>query len=116
LEGRVGSAMHHAGVAITITSVTDFIAFAIGASSSLPILRWFYFFLFIFLLLPFCFFPSRLAGELSFTVFFLICLSLFVAYSLFHFREYFFALRLLLLFLFLTGYPSFEGYVFITYF
>ena len=41
LEGRVSAAMHHAGVAITITSVTDFIAFAIGASSSLPILRFF---------------------------------------------------------------------------
>ena len=42
LEGRVSGAMHHAGVAITITSVTDFIAFAIGASSSLPILRFFF--------------------------------------------------------------------------
>ena len=42
LEGRVSAAMHHAGVAITITSVTDFIAFAIGASSSLPILRFFF--------------------------------------------------------------------------
>jgi hypothetical protein len=31
--------MQQAGVAITITSVTDFIAFAIGGSSSLPILR-----------------------------------------------------------------------------
>ena len=31
--------MSHAGVAITITSVTNFMAFGIGASSSLPALR-----------------------------------------------------------------------------
>ena len=39
LVERVGAMMSHAGVAITITSVTNFMAFGIGASSSLPALR-----------------------------------------------------------------------------
>jgi len=39
VEDRIGATMAHAGVAITITSVTNFIAFGIGASSSLPALR-----------------------------------------------------------------------------
>lgn len=39
IEDRIGATMAHAGVAITITSVTNFIAFGIGASSSLPALR-----------------------------------------------------------------------------
>jgi len=30
---RIGTTMRHAGVSITITSVTDFIAFAVGAST-----------------------------------------------------------------------------------
>ena len=33
LEERFGLAMKYAGVTITVTSVTDFIAFAIGAST-----------------------------------------------------------------------------------
>ena len=36
MEERVGLAMKHSGVAITITSVTDFLAFGIGTFSSLP--------------------------------------------------------------------------------
>jgi len=36
---RLGATMSHAGVAITITSITDFIAFGIGASTVLPALR-----------------------------------------------------------------------------
>ncbi|CAL4069038.1 unnamed protein product, partial [Meganyctiphanes norvegica] len=39
LPQRMGSAMRHAGVAITVTSLTDFAAFAIGASTVLPALR-----------------------------------------------------------------------------
>ena len=39
LVERVGAVMSHAGVAITITSITNFMAFGIGASSSLPALR-----------------------------------------------------------------------------
>ena len=33
LEDKFGLAMQHAGVAITITSLTDFLAFAIGATT-----------------------------------------------------------------------------------
>ncbi len=33
LEKRFGLTMKHAGVAITVTSLTDFIAFAIGATT-----------------------------------------------------------------------------------
>jgi len=36
---RMGATMSHAGVAITITSITDFIAFGIGATTILPALR-----------------------------------------------------------------------------
>lgn len=39
LQERVGLALRHAGVAITITSLTDFVAFAIGASTVLPALQ-----------------------------------------------------------------------------
>ena len=38
LEERIGLAMKHSGVAITITSVTDLLAFGIGATSVLPAL------------------------------------------------------------------------------
>lgn len=36
LQERVGLALRHAGVAITITSLSDFAAFAIGASTVSP--------------------------------------------------------------------------------
>lgn len=36
---RAGRTMRHAGVAITVTSLTDVIAFAVGASTDLPALR-----------------------------------------------------------------------------
>jgi len=39
MEERLSAALSHAGVAITITSVTDFIAFGVGATTSLPALR-----------------------------------------------------------------------------
>ena len=39
VDERMASTMSHAGIAITITSVTDFIAFGIGASTVLPALR-----------------------------------------------------------------------------
>ena len=39
LPERFGLTMKHAGVAITITSVTDLLAFGVGATSSLPALR-----------------------------------------------------------------------------
>ena len=38
LPSRMGETMKHAGVAITITSITDLLAFAIGASTVLPAL------------------------------------------------------------------------------
>ena len=38
LDERIGLAMKHSGVAITITSMTDFLAFGIGATSALPAL------------------------------------------------------------------------------
>ena len=41
LSMRFGIAMKHAGVAITITSVTDLLAFAIGATTILPALKFF---------------------------------------------------------------------------
>ncbi|XP_042862296.1 protein patched homolog 3-like isoform X2 [Penaeus japonicus] len=39
LEERIGLALKHAGVSITVTSVTDFAAFAIGSGTVLPALR-----------------------------------------------------------------------------
>ena len=36
---RVGKTMKRAGVAITVTSLTDFMVFAIGATTVLPALR-----------------------------------------------------------------------------
>ena len=36
LDKRMGETMRHAGVAITITSVTDVIAFGIGGTTVLP--------------------------------------------------------------------------------
>nr|SVE88835.1 EOG090X0BEK [Daphnia sinensis] len=39
LPVRIGITMKHAGVSITITSVTDFAAFAVGATTVLPSLR-----------------------------------------------------------------------------
>ena len=38
IEERIGLAMKHSGVAITITSVTDLLAFGIGATSVIPAL------------------------------------------------------------------------------
>ncbi|CAL4137274.1 unnamed protein product, partial [Meganyctiphanes norvegica] len=39
LPERMGLALRHAGVSITVTSLTDFVAFAIGSSTLLPALR-----------------------------------------------------------------------------
>ncbi|MPC46486.1 Patched domain-containing protein 3 [Portunus trituberculatus] len=39
LKERAGHAMRHAGVAITVTSLTDVTAFAVGATTALPALR-----------------------------------------------------------------------------
>ncbi|XP_050730487.1 patched domain-containing protein 3-like [Eriocheir sinensis] len=39
LSRRAGRAMRHAGVAITVTSLTDVTAFAVGATTALPALR-----------------------------------------------------------------------------
>ncbi|XP_042871711.1 protein patched homolog 2-like [Penaeus japonicus] len=39
LQTKIGRALRHAGVAITVTSLTDFAAFAIGATTVLPALR-----------------------------------------------------------------------------
>ncbi|XP_063844985.1 patched domain-containing protein 3-like [Scylla paramamosain] len=39
LKVRAGHAMRHAGVAITVTSLTDVTAFAVGATTALPALR-----------------------------------------------------------------------------
>ena len=52
---RLGVTLRHAGVAITITSITNFIAFGIGATSSLPALRSFCVYASIGILTIFCF-------------------------------------------------------------
>ncbi|XP_068204799.1 patched domain-containing protein 3-like [Palaemon carinicauda] len=39
LQERIGLTLKHAGVSITVTSVTDFVAFAIGSTTDLPALR-----------------------------------------------------------------------------
>ncbi|XP_042241717.1 patched domain-containing protein 3-like [Homarus americanus] len=39
LDERVGCALKHAGASITVTSVTDFVAFAVGSTTVLPALR-----------------------------------------------------------------------------
>ncbi|KAG7160185.1 NPC intracellular cholesterol transporter 1-like 1 [Homarus americanus] len=39
LDERIGCALKHAGVSITVTSVTDFVAFAVGSTTVLPALR-----------------------------------------------------------------------------
>merc|ERR550519_378329 len=54
-DEKIALAMKHAGVSITVTSITDMAAFLIGSSSSMPVLRTFclfssagVFFLYIF--------------------------------------------------------------------
>jgi len=39
LAERVGNAMRHAGVGITVTSITDILVFLIGGTTVLPSLR-----------------------------------------------------------------------------
>ena len=39
IERKIGEVMSHSGVSITITSLTDFIAFAIGGTTSIPALK-----------------------------------------------------------------------------
>ena len=39
VQARIGTAMKHAGVSITVTSLTDIVAFAIGSLTVLPALR-----------------------------------------------------------------------------
>ena len=39
LEDKIAEVMKHSGVSITITSLTDFIAFAIGGTTSIPALK-----------------------------------------------------------------------------
>ena len=39
IEDNIAEVMSHSGVSITITSLTDFIAFAIGGTTSIPALR-----------------------------------------------------------------------------
>ena len=39
IEEEISEVMRHSGVSITITSLTDFIAFAIGGTTSIPALR-----------------------------------------------------------------------------
>merc|ERR1719339_594363 len=41
LKDRAFKAMSHAGVAVTVTSVTDTVAFMVGATTQVPALRWF---------------------------------------------------------------------------
>ncbi len=41
LEKKMGVGLRHAGMAITITTLTDILAFAVGASTVLPALRYF---------------------------------------------------------------------------
>lgn len=44
IPDRIGDAMRHAGVGITITSFTDFVVFSVGATTVLPSLRSYSFF------------------------------------------------------------------------
>ena len=39
IEDKIGEVMSHSGVSITITSLTDFIAFAIGGTTAIPALK-----------------------------------------------------------------------------
>jgi len=41
LKERAFKAMSHAGVAVTVTSITDTVAFMVGATTQVPALRWF---------------------------------------------------------------------------
>ena len=43
LEDRFGQAMRHAGVSITLTSVTDFVAFLLGSTTPIPAMKFFCF-------------------------------------------------------------------------
>ena len=62
---RLGATMSQAGVAITITSITDFIAFGIGASTVLPALRSFCMFASIGILVIFYFQTTWFAALLA---------------------------------------------------
>ncbi|XP_071522307.1 patched domain-containing protein 3-like [Panulirus ornatus] len=66
LGDRVGCALKHAGVSITVTSVTDFVAFAVGSTTVLPALR------------SFCLYAAVGIASIFFfqATFFVACLSL----------------------------------------
>lgn len=66
LHERIGCALRHAGVSITVTSVTDFVAFAIGSTTVLPALR------------SFCLYAAIGIAAIYFfqSTFFVACLSL----------------------------------------
>lgn len=66
LGDRVGCALKHAGVSITVTSVTDFVAFAIGSTTVLPALR------------SFCLYAAVGIASIFFfqATFFVACLSI----------------------------------------
>nr|XP_002739466.1 PREDICTED: protein patched homolog 1-like [Saccoglossus kowalevskii] len=66
---KIGQTLKHAGVSVTVTSITDFLAFGIGATTILPALRSFCFFCAIGILFLFLFsitiFAAMLAIDLN---------------------------------------------------
>jgi len=62
---QIGTTMRHAGVSITITSITDFAAFAVGSSTVLPSLRSFCIYSAIGILATFMFQATFFVGWLA---------------------------------------------------
>lgn len=44
IETRIGNTMKHSGISITITSVTDIVAFCVGSTSIFPSVQYFSYF------------------------------------------------------------------------